>query len=48
MSIISILLTAIGLSMYAFAVALTIGMNINNVDRNKIAIKSGIYFGIFQ
>ena len=48
MSIISILLTAIGLSMHAFAVALTIGMNINNVDRNKIAIKSGIYFGIFQ
>ena len=48
MSIISILLTAIGLSMDAFAVALTIGMNINNVDRNKIAIKSGIYFGIFQ
>lgn len=53
MSIISILLTAIGLSMDAFAVALTIGMNINNVDRNnvdrnKIAIKLGIYFGIFQ
>lgn len=48
MSIISIILTAIGLSMDAVAVALTIGMNINNKDRNIIAIKSGIYFGVFQ
>lgn len=44
----SIILTAIGLSMDAFAVTLTIGMNINNKNRNIIAIKSGIYFGMFQ
>lgn len=48
MSIISIILIAIGLSMDAFAVAITIGINVNNEERNKVAIRCGIYFGIFQ
>lgn len=48
MSILSIILIAIGLSMDAFAVALTTGMKTNDCNRNKIAIKAAVYFGVFQ
>lgn len=48
MSILSIILTAIGLAMDAFAVSLTIGMSVNNKEKSNIAIKCGIYFGLFQ
>lgn len=48
MSIVSVILTAIGLAMDAFAVSLTVGMAVKDEEKNKIAIKCGIYFGIFQ
>lgn len=48
MSILSVILTAIGLAMDAFAVSLTIGMAVNDREKNKIAIKCGVYFGLFQ
>lgn len=48
MSILSIFLTGIGLSMDAFAVSLTIGMSVGDEEKNRIAIRSGIFFGIFQ
>ncbi len=48
MSILSIILTAIGLAMDAFAVSLTIGMSVSKDEKSKVAIKSGIYFGLFQ
>ena len=47
MSILSIFFTAIGLAMDAFAVSLTIGMNAGE-EKNKLAIMSGIYFGVLQ
>lgn len=48
MSIVSIFFTAIGLAMDAFAVSLTIGLRGNQSDRNKLALKAGVYFGGFQ
>lgn len=48
MSIISIIFTAIGLSMDAFAVSLTNGLKSSKENKNKIAFKSGLYFGGFQ
>ena len=48
MSILSIILTAIGLAMDAFAVSLTIGMSVPEDEKSKAAIKSGVYFGLFQ
>ena len=48
MSILSIFLTGIGLSMDAFAVSLTIGMSVRDEEKNRIAIRSGMFFGIFQ
>lgn len=48
MSIISIILTAIGLSMDAFAVSLIMGLKASKEERGKIALKAGIYFGGFQ
>ncbi|OOM11365.1 manganese efflux pump MntP family protein [Clostridium saccharobutylicum] len=48
MSILSLILTAIGLSMDAFAVSLTTGFKISKDDRSKIALKAGMYFGGFQ
>lgn len=48
MSIISIIFTAIGLSMDAFAVSITNGLRCSRCSKNKIALRSGIYFGGFQ
>ncbi|MGG7178847.1 manganese efflux pump MntP family protein [Clostridium paraputrificum] len=48
MNIISIFLIGLGLSMDAFAVALTIGMNTKKADKFKMALKSAFYFGGFQ
>ena len=48
MSLISVILTAIGLAMDAFAVSLTIGIAANDREKSKIAVKCGVYFGIFQ
>jgi len=47
-SIISIIFTAIGLAMDAFAVSLTIGLETAKEERHKVALKAGIYFGGFQ
>lgn len=48
MSILSIILTAIGLAMDAFAVSLSIGMSVSKGEKIKTAIKAGAYFGLFQ
>ncbi|MBD7912928.1 MULTISPECIES: manganese efflux pump MntP family protein [Clostridium] len=48
MSLISIILIGIGLSMDAFAVSITAGINTSNNEKRKIALKSGLFFGIFQ
>lgn len=48
MSIISILMIAIGLSMDAFAVSITIGMNSCKRDKFKMSLRAGIFFGVFQ
>jgi len=48
MSVISIFLIAVGLSMDAFAVSLTIGMNTKKNDKWKMALKSSAFFGGFQ
>lgn len=48
MSIISIVFTAIGLAMDAIAVSLTIGLRGTKDEKNKLAIKAGLYFGGFQ
>lgn len=49
MSIFSIILIGLGLAMDAFAVSLTMGMRSrNNKETKKIAIKCGVYFGMFQ
>lgn len=48
MSILSIILTAIGLAMDAFAVSLTIGMSVNDSEKSNAAIRCGTYFGVFQ
>lgn len=45
---ITILLTAIGLSMDAFAVSLTIGLDVDKKEQKKAALMSGLYFGGFQ
>lgn len=44
----SILLISIGLAMDAFAVSLTVGIKSNEALRRKIALKAGLFFGIFQ
>lgn len=48
MSILSIILIAIGLSMDAFAVSMSIGINTKEENKLKMALKSGIFFGGFQ
>ena len=48
MNFISILLIGIGLSMDAFAVSLTMGLNTSKSNRLKIALRAGIFFGLFQ
>ena len=45
---ITILLTAVGLSMDAFAVSLTIGLDVDKDKQKKAALMSGLYFGGFQ
>lgn len=47
MSVLSLLLIAIGLSMDAFAVSVTKGMTIKDI-KFKDSIKIAVYFGIFQ
>lgn len=48
MDIISILGTAVGLSMDAFAVAICKGLSLGKGFKVKHAVKVGLYFGIFQ
>lgn len=48
MGIISIFVMAVALAMDAFAVSLTIGINTINEKKNKMSLKAGLYFGIFQ
>ena len=48
MNFITILLTAVGLSMDAFAVSLTIGLDVDKDKQKKAALMSGLYFGGFQ
>ncbi|MDS0528417.1 manganese efflux pump MntP family protein [Clostridium sp. SHJSY1] len=48
MSLLSIILIGFGLSMDAFAVSLTVGISTNNDNKMKMALKSGIFFGVFQ
>lgn len=48
MSLISIILIGLGLSMDAFAVSLTIGMCTRDNRKLMLALKSGLFFGIFQ
>ena len=48
MNFLSILMIGIGLSMDAFAVSLTMGLNTTKENKLKIAIKAGIFFGLFQ
>lgn len=47
MSILSILLTSFALSMDAFAVSITKGMTLKNINR-KLAFKIAFFFGLFQ
>ncbi|MGL5718155.1 MAG: manganese efflux pump MntP family protein [Paraclostridium sp.] len=47
MSVLSILLTSFALSMDAFAVSVTKGMTLKNIDK-KIAFKIAFFFGLFQ
>lgn len=47
MSILSILLTSFALSMDAFAVSITKGMTLKNINK-KLAFKIAFFFGIFQ
>jgi len=47
MSLISLIITAFGLSMDAFAVSLTNGMTVKTV-KNRYALKTGFFFGLFQ
>lgn len=48
MNIISIILIALGLTMDAFAVSLTLGLKTDKSIEKKIALKAGLYFGGFQ
>lgn len=48
MNIISIILIALGLTMDAFAVSLTLGLKTDKAIEKKIALKAGLYFGGFQ
>ena len=48
MNFLSILMIGIGLSMDAFAVSLTMGLNTSKENKLKIALKSGLFFGAFQ
>lgn len=47
MSILSILLTSFALSMDAFAVSITKGMTLKNINK-KLAFKIAFFFGLFQ
>lgn len=47
MSILSILLTSFALSMDAFAVSITKGMTLKNINK-KLAFKIALFFGLFQ
>lgn len=48
MSLLSIILTAVGLAMDAFAVSITLGMSVLEEKKRLIALKAGLFFGIFQ
>lgn len=48
MSVISLILTAIGLAMDAFAVSITIGLEGKKQEKRMLSLKSGLYFGGFQ
>jgi len=48
MGLIAILLTAVSVSMDAFAVAMCKGLSLGNGFKLKHALKVGIYFGAFQ
>ena len=48
MSIISLVFTAIGLAMDAFAVSITIGLKGKREEKKKLALTAGLYFGGFQ
>lgn len=48
MSIVSIILIAIGLAMDAFAVSLTIGLDTKDCIKKRVALKAGVFFGIAQ
>jgi len=45
---IEVLLLALALSMDAFAVSIGLGVKINRLNLKMVAIKAGVYFGIFQ
>lgn len=48
MNFLSILIIGIGLSMDAFAVSLTMGLNTCKENKLRIALKAGVFFGLFQ
>jgi putative Mn2+ efflux pump MntP len=47
MSLFEIILIAVGLSMDAFAVSITVGLSVENLRLKKMIIP-GLYFGFFQ
>lgn len=48
MNFISIILIALGLTMDAFAVSLTLGLKTDKESEKKVALKAALYFGGFQ
>lgn len=48
MSVLSLIFTAIGLAMDAFAVSITIGLKGKPDEKKSLALKAGVYFGGFQ
>ena len=48
MSVLSILMIGIGLAMDACAISVTIGVNYNEENKIKMAIKASLFFGFFQ
>ena len=46
--LIELFILAVGLSMDAFAVSLTIGLDVDKDKQKKAALMSGVYFGGFQ
>lgn len=48
LNLLSILITAIGLSMDAFAVSVSIGISCSNCSKMENALKSAGFFGLFQ